>query len=68
MEIWTYDSVGLPVVHVYKYLGVFVLFVFSMKQSFTVSCYGLTSKAKNAVLRTMHKLQMLNNDSGGGAG
>ena len=46
------DSVVLPVVNVYKYLGV----LFSMKLSFTASCYDLTSKVKNAVLRIMQKL------------
>ena len=45
-ESWTYDSVILPVVNVYKYLGVLL----STKLSFTASCYDLTSKAKNAVM------------------
>ena len=53
------DSVVLPVVNVYKYLGVF----FSMKLSFTASCYDLTSKAKNAVLCIMQKLWILNNNN-----
>ena len=48
-ERWTYDSVILPVVNAYKYLGV----LFSTKLSFTASCYDLTSKAKNAVLFIM---------------
>ena len=34
-----------------------------MKLSFTASCYGLISKAKNAVLCTVKKLRMLNNNS-----
>ena len=51
-ERWMCDSVVLPVVNVYKYLGVF----FSMKLSFTASCYDLTSKAKNAVLCIMQML------------
>ena len=37
-ERWTYDSIVLPVVNVYKYLGV----LFSTKLSFTASCYDLT--------------------------
>ena len=48
-ERWTYDSVVLPVVNVYKYLGV----PFCTKLSFTASFYDLTSKAKNAVLCIM---------------
>ncbi len=58
-ERWTYDSVVLPVVNVYKYLGV----LFSTKLSFTASCHDLTSKAKNAALCIMQKLRMLNNNS-----
>ena len=58
-ERWTYDSVLLPVVNVYKYLDV----LFSTKLSSIESCYDLTSKAKNAVLCIMQKLRMLNNNS-----
>ena len=58
-ERWTYDSVVLPIVNVYKYFGV----LFSTKLSFTASFYDLTSKAKNAVLCIMQKLRMLNNNS-----
>ena len=46
-ERWMYDSVVMPVVNVYKYLGV----LFS------------TSKAKNAALCIMQRLRMLNNNS-----
>ena len=46
-ERWVYDSVVMPVVNVYKYLGV----LFS------------TSKAKNAALCIMQRLRMLNNNS-----
>ena len=58
-ERWTYDRVVLPVVNVYKYVGV----LFSTKLGFTASCHDLTSKAKNAVLCIMQKLRMLNNNS-----
>ena len=58
-ERWTYDSVLLPVVNVYKYLGV----LFSTKLSSIGPCYDLTSKAKNAVLCVMQKVRMLNNNS-----
>ena len=51
-ERWTYDSVVLPVVNVYKYLDV----LFCTKVGFTASFYDLTSKAKNAVLCIMEKL------------
>ena len=60
-ERWMYDSVVLPIVNVYKYLGV----LFSTKLSFTASSYDLTSKAKNAVLCIMQKLRMLNNNNFG---
>ena len=60
-ERWTCDSVVLPVVTVYKYLGVLV----STKLSFTASCHDLPSKSKNAVLCIMQKLRMLNNNSFG---
>ena len=58
-ERWTYDSVVLPVVNAYKYLGI----LFSTKLSFTASCCYLTSQARNAVLCIMQKLRMLNNNS-----
>ena len=60
-ERWTYDSVVLPVVNVYKYLGV----LFCTKLSFSASYYDLTSKSKNAVLCIMQKLRMFNNNSFG---
>ena len=43
-ERWMYDSVVMPVVNVYKYLGV----LFSTKISFTATCCDLSSQAKNA--------------------
>ena len=54
-----YDSVVMPVVHVFEYLGV----LFSTKLSFTATCCDLSSKAKNAALCIMQRLRILNNNS-----
>ena len=58
-ERWTYDGVVIPVVNMYKYLGVF----FSTKLNFTVTCCDFSSKAKYAALCIMQRLRMLNNNS-----
>ena len=54
-----YDTVVMPVVNVYEYLGV----LFSTKLSFTATCCDLSSKAKNAALCIMQRLRILNNNS-----
>ena len=54
-----YDSVVMPVVHVFEYLGV----LFSTKLSFTATCCDLSGKAKNAALCIMQRFRMLNNNS-----
>ena len=48
-ERWTYNSVVVPVVNAYTYLGV----LFSIKLSITAACCDLTSKAKNVLLCVM---------------
>ena len=54
-----YDSVVMPVVHVFEYLGV----LFSTKLSFTAPCCDLSSKARYAALCIMKRLRMLYNNS-----
>ena len=54
-----YDTVVMPVVNVYEYLGV----LFSTKLSFTAPCCDLSSKARYAALCIMQRLRMLNNNS-----
>ena len=56
-ETWTYNGVTIPVVNVYKYLGIY----FSTRLSFTFACKDLASRAKNALLCIIKKLSMLNN-------
>ena len=58
-ERWFYDGSIMPVVNVYKYLGIF----FSTKLSFMVACKDLASRGKNALLCVMQKLYMLDNNS-----
>ena len=58
-EKWVYNGVPMPVVNVYKYLGIY----FSTRLSFVVACKDLASRAKNALLYVMKKLYTLNNNS-----
>jgi hypothetical protein len=58
-ERWTYDSVMMPVVNVYKYLGI----VLSTRLSFVTSCKDLASRAQNALLCIMKRLSSFNNIS-----
>ena len=58
-ERWMYDSVVMPVVNLYKCLGV----LFSTKLSFTATCCDLSSKAKNVALCITQRLRMPNNNS-----
>ena len=56
---WAYRGVVLPVVNVYKYLGIY----FTTRLSFVSACKNLASRAKNAPLCILKKLRMLNNNS-----
>ena len=58
-ERWYFDGVIMPVVNVYKYLGI----LFSTRLSFSAACQDLASRAKHALLGIMQKLYMLNNNS-----
>jgi hypothetical protein len=58
-ERWIYDGVVMPVVNVYKYLGI----LFSTRLSFVAACKDLACRAKNALLCVMQKLYILNNNS-----
>ena len=58
-EHWYFEGVIMPVVNVYKYLGI----LFSTKLSFSASCQDLASKGKNALVCIMQKLYILNNNS-----
>ena len=58
-EKWLYNGVTMPVVNIYKYLGVY----FSTKLSFTVACKDLASRGKRALICIMQKLKALENQS-----
>jgi hypothetical protein len=58
-ERWFYNGVKMPVVNVYKYLGIY----FSTRLSFVFACKDLASRAKRALLPVMHNLRKLNNHS-----
>ena len=58
-ERWFYAGNVMPIVNIYKYLGIY----FSTKLSFTASCNDLASKAKRALLAIVQKLKMFNNRS-----
>ena len=49
----------MPIVNVYKYLGIY----FSTKLSFSVACKDLASRAKHALIYIMHKLKTLDSQS-----
>jgi hypothetical protein len=58
-ERWVYNGIVMPVVNVYKYLGIY----FSTKLSFNVACKDLASRAKRALLCILQKLSSLENNS-----
>ena len=58
-ERWLYSGIVMPVVNVYKYLGIY----FSTRLSFGAACLDLASRAKNALLSIMQKLSVLENNS-----
>ena len=58
-EKWTYNGVIMPVVNMYKYLGIY----FSTRLSFTAACRDIGSKAKNALLNILHKMKKFENRS-----
>ena len=58
-ERWLYDGALMPVVNVYKYLGIF----FSTGLSFVGACKDLVGRAKRALICIMKRLYLLNNNS-----
>ena len=58
-ERWMYDSVTMPVVNAYKYLGI----IFSTRLSFAASCRDVASRAKLALINVMKSLFVINNNS-----
>ena len=58
-EHWSLDGNVMPVVNVYKYLGIY----FSTRLSFSFTCKDLASRAKNALICIMQRLSMLDNSS-----
>ena len=58
-ERWTYNGSVLPVVNMYKYLGIY----FTTRLSFNPTCKDLASKAKRAVLSIRQKLSMIDCES-----
>ena len=58
-ESWTYNGTKMPVVNVYKYLGIY----FSTRLSFNVACKDLASRGKKALLTIIKRLSILNNNS-----
>ena len=58
-EKWLYDGNAMPVVNIYKYLGIY----FSTKLSFTAACKDLASRGKRALICILQKLAVLENHS-----
>ena len=58
-ERWIFYGVDMPVVNVYKYLGI----LFSTRLSFVAACRDISGRAKRVLLTVMKKLNMLNNNS-----
>ena len=58
-ERWTYNGLLMPVVNVYKYLGLY----FSTKLSFMVACKDIASRGKRALICILKKLSALENRS-----
>ena len=55
-EKWSYDGKMMPVVNVYKYLGIFL----STRLSFSAACRDVASKAKRALLFIIQRLRQHN--------
>ena len=58
-ERWAYNGVAMPVVNVYKYLGI----IFTTSLSFVSGCRDLTSRGKRALVYAMKRLSHLGNTS-----
>ena len=58
-ERWSYNGLRMPVVNIYKYLGIY----FSTKLSFTAACKDIASRGKRALVYIMRKLSVLDNHS-----
>ena len=58
-ERWSYNGLRMPVVNIYKYLGIY----FSTKLSFTAACKDIASRGKRALVYIMQKLSALDNQS-----
>ena len=58
-ERWTFGRTIMPVVNMYKYLGIY----FTTRLTFNPACKDLASKAKRAVLNIMQKLSVLGSQS-----
>ena len=58
-ERWFYNGLAMPVVNVYKYLGIY----FSTRLSFSFACKDLSSRAKQAAVCIMQNLSTLGNQS-----
>jgi hypothetical protein len=57
-EHWVYNGSIMPVVNIYKYLGIY----FSTRLSFTAACKELASRAKKAFLCILQRLNAFNNN------
>ena len=58
-ERWSYNGLTMPVVNIYKYLGIY----FSTKLSFTAACKDIASRGKRALVYIVRKLSALDNQS-----
>ena len=58
-ETWMYDTISMPVVNAYKYLGIF----FTTRLSFVSACKDLASRGKRSLLCIMKSLSSINNAS-----
>ena len=58
-ERWVYGDSVMPVVNVYKYLGIY----FSTKLNFSAACNDISSKAKRALLYVIQRLRQYDNSS-----
>ena len=58
-EHWNYNGSVMPVVNIYKYLGIY----FSTRLFFTAACKDLASRAKRAAICVMKNLNRLGNSS-----
>ena len=58
-EKWSYNGTVMPVVNLYKYLGIY----FSTRLTFNPACKDIASRAKRAVVNIMQKLSILGSQS-----